>query len=99
MSGSLRHGLDVEVEQVGVRLTDGRFAAYTNVYPFAWPPPERLVAFEVGGAVALAEAEKVEQARELDPEATIYVKVKQSQLPGPLSGIVRGAEYKVIADE
>lgn len=88
---------------VGVKLMDGRFAGHMNVYPMEWPAPDRIVCFELAGQVAVADAEHLDEALELDDDAALYVKVSESKLdaddPMLRSVMVRGAAYRAEGED
>lgn len=87
-------------ENVGVKLLDGRFGPWQNVYPLEWPPPERLVAFRVDGRIAVADARHETRARYEFGSTAVYRKVSQSQLEESpeIHGVpmVRGAVYEAV---
>lgn len=88
--------------EIGVKLMDGRFAGYANVYPMEWPAPDRIVCFEIAGSIAVADAARLDQALGIDGDARVYVKVAQSALADDdelVTGglMVRGAAYEAEA--
>lgn len=92
-------------EMIGIKLKGGppMLDGWTNAYSAAelwgWPPPDEIMAFYIGGKVAVAMPENV--PAEMKDEMTLYRKTKQSTLPepGPDSHYFRGAEYEVVTNE
>lgn len=91
--------------QIAIRLNGGPLSldGWTNIYDAeqlgGWPPPDEIVAFPVGGVVAVARPEVAATFTDISM-ATRYRKVHQSQLTdadeAEMSHVVRGAEYEVV---
>ncbi|HWI67260.1 MAG TPA: hypothetical protein VNS88_02575 [Nitrospiraceae bacterium] len=83
----------------GPPMLDGWKNAYSAAELWGWPPPDEIMAFHIGGKVAVAMPENV--PAEMKGEMTLYRKVKQSTLPepGPDSHYFRGAEYEVVTND
>lgn len=85
----------------GPGLLDGWSNIYDGDVLGGWPPPERIVAFEVEflpGQVAVARVDNVPESYQ--DKVTTYKKVRQSKLADDdellnTGVLVRGAEYEV----
>ena len=88
---------------IGIRLVGGpkMLDGWTNAYAahelWGWPPPEEIMAFNVGGVVAVALPVNV--PGNMLEHATLYRKVQQSDLPAPAgANYFRGAVYEVVSN-
>jgi hypothetical protein len=83
-------------EVCGIELVDGPLGPYKQAYPMDWPLPEEILAFEHEDKIAVTTVDHVTAVARLGKTAHRYRKIRQSSLPEPMEGVMRGAAYEVI---